>query len=69
MQDSSGNNDGYTSLILKKTSSLFGLIGYFLGNQEYDKPEENTKRKEKKKLNKLYVLITMQVCIELKSST
>ena len=50
MQDSSGNNDGYTSLILKKTSSLFGLIGYFLGNQEYDKPEENTKRKEKKKL-------------------
>lgn len=52
MQDSSGNNDGYTSLILKKTSSLFGLIGYFLGNQEYDKPEENTKRKDKKKLAK-----------------
>ena len=52
MEDNSGNNEGYKSIILKKTTSLFGLIGYFLGNQEYAKPEATKKRKDKKKLEK-----------------
>ena len=53
MEDNSGiNNDGYKSIILKKTSSLFGLIGYFLGNQEDEKHKENKKGKDEKKLAK-----------------